>query len=92
MQTPRGKYGGASDIENIDHEPLGALSSSHLFTMDTLIRPTQGIGKWYREAVNTVCDMTVRLPRPIFFGDSFKRSTKRWTRIILLWSFKWNDF
>ena len=67
---------GASDIENIDHEPFGRPELITFDAMDTLIRPTQGIGKWYREALNTVCDMTVRLPRPIFFGDSFKREYK----------------
>ena len=64
---------GALDIVNIDHEPFGRPELITFDAMDTLIRPTQGIGKWYREALNTVCDMTVRLPRPIFFADSFKK-------------------
>ena len=65
---------GALDIENIDHEPFGRPELITFDATNTLIRPTQGIGKWYREALNTVCDMTVRLPRPIFFAESFKKA------------------
>lgn len=40
--------------------------------MNTLIQPSQSIGRWYREALNTACDMKIRLPRPILFAQSFK--------------------
>lgn len=67
---------GAKDIINVDHEPFERPELITFDAFDTLIRPSQGVGKWYREALNTVCDMTVRLPRPIFFADSFKREFK----------------
>jgi hypothetical protein len=45
-----------------------------LITFDaynTLIEPSQSIGRWYREALNNACDMSIRLPRPILFSNSF---------------------
>ena len=45
-----------------------------LITFDaynTLIEPSQSIGRWYREALNAACDMSIRLPRPILFTNSF---------------------
>lgn len=45
-----------------------------LITFDaynTLIQPSQSIGKWYREALNTVCEMQIRLPRPQHFTMAF---------------------
>lgn len=48
-----------------------------LITFDafnTLIQPSQSIGKWYREALNTVCEMTIRLPRPAHFTQAFEAS------------------
>lgn len=39
---------------------------------DTLIQPSQSVGRWYREGLNHICDMRVRLPRPKFFSDAFK--------------------
>lgn len=39
---------------------------------DTLIAPCQSIGRWYREALNTACDMSIRLPRPQLFQISFE--------------------
>lgn len=45
-----------------------------LITFDaynTLIQPSQSIGKWYREALNTVCEMQIRLPRPQHFTTAF---------------------
>lgn len=50
-----------------------------LITFDahnTLIQPSQSIGKWYREALNTVCDMTIRLPRPAHFTTAFRAAFK----------------
>mmetsp|Transcript_24753 Transcript_24753/g.33963 ORF Transcript_24753/g.33963 Transcript_24753/m.33963 type:complete len:426 (-) Transcript_24753:99-1376(-) len=38
---------------------------------DTLIEPSQSVGRWYREALNTVCNMQIRLPRPTFFTKAF---------------------
>ena len=38
---------------------------------NTLIEPSQSIGRWYREALNNACDMAIRLPRPILFTNSF---------------------
>ena len=40
--------------------------------MHTLIQPSQSIGRWYREALNTVCEMKIRLPRPALFTEAFK--------------------
>jgi hypothetical protein len=45
-----------------------------LITFDaynTLIEPSQSIGRWYREALNSACDMSIRLPRPILFTNAF---------------------
>lgn len=50
-----------------------------LITFDacnTLIQPSQSVGKWYREALNSACNMQIRLPRPAFFTASFERSFK----------------
>ena len=46
-----------------------------LITFDafgTLIMPSQSVGRWYREALNSVCDMRIRLPRPALFFHAFK--------------------
>lgn len=48
-----------------------------LITFDafnTLIEPSQSIGRWYREALNIVCDMQIRLPRPALFSAAFKKA------------------
>lgn len=39
--------------------------------IDVLIEPSQSIGRWYREALNTASKMTLRLPRPELFTISF---------------------
>lgn len=47
-----------------------------LITFDaynTLIEPSQTIGRWYREALNNACDMAIRLPRPILFTNAFNK-------------------
>ncbi len=41
--------------------------------MNTLIEPSQSIGRWYREALNIACDMQIRLPRPALFSAAFKK-------------------
>lgn len=67
-----------SNIISIDHTPF--TGKAELITFDafaTLIQPSQSIGKWYREALNDVCDMTIRLPRPQLFSDSFQRIYKK---------------
>jgi hypothetical protein len=48
-----------------------------LITFDacnTLIEPSQSIGRWYREALNNACDMAIRLPRPILFTNAFNKA------------------
>lgn len=40
---------------------------------DTLIVPSQSVGRWYRSALNSVCEMQVRLPRPALFEQTFER-------------------
>ena len=39
-----------------------------------LIEPSQSIGRWYREVLNSHCDMRIRLPRPALFTAAFKKS------------------
>ena len=41
---------------------------------ETLIEPSQSIGRWYREALNAICDMQIRLPRPSLFTASFTKA------------------
>jgi hypothetical protein len=63
------------DIEFVKMEKF--VNRPDLITFDafnTLIEPNQGIGKWYREALNAACNFQIRLPRPIFFADSFKNA------------------
>lgn len=67
------KRPGAEKIVNIDHTPFTRPDLITFDAYNTLIMPSQGVGKWYREALNTVCDMKVRLPRPVFFAESFKK-------------------
>jgi len=53
-----------------------------LITFDafnTLIAPSQSIGRWYREALNEACDMRMRLPRPSLFDDAFNIAYKDMT-------------
>jgi hypothetical protein len=48
-----------------------------LITFDafnTLIEPSQSVGRWYREALNRVCDMRIRLPRPALFTAAFQKA------------------
>ena len=48
-----------------------------LITFDaynTLIEPSQSMGRWYREALNTATEMTIRLPRPALFTAAFKKA------------------
>lgn len=52
------------------HEPK-------LITFDainTIIEPIQSYGRWYREALNTVLEMRVRLPRPALFSKSYVKA------------------
>lgn len=39
---------------------------------ETLIEPSYSVGRWYREALNKACGMTIRLPRPALFSKAFK--------------------
>lgn len=65
----------ASTIVTFDKTPL--KSRPELVTFDavgTLISPSQSIGRWYREALNSVCDMRIRLPRPAHFTNAFNKA------------------
>lgn len=42
--------------------------------INTLIEPSQSIGRWLRESLNTVCEMTIRLPKPMHFSEAFKKA------------------
>ena len=42
--------------------------------MNTLIEPSQSVGRWYREALNDACDMRIRLPRPALFTAAFNKA------------------
>ena len=76
-----------SDTDNRWRTPAGSTiipvkrdkftTRPELITFDaynTLIEPSQSMGRWYREALNTACDMTIRLPRPVFFTAAFKKA------------------
>ena len=48
-----------------------------LITLDAvgvLIQPSQSIGRWYREALNSATEMSVRLPRPALFTAAFNKA------------------
>lgn len=47
--------------------------------METLIAPSQSVGRWYREVLNSACDMRIRLPRPEEFTKAFKEAYKEMT-------------
>ena len=64
---------GMENIQFIEREKFDVRPD--LLTFDaynTLIQPSQSIGKWYREVLNNACDMAIRLPRPSFFTEGFK--------------------
>jgi hypothetical protein len=42
--------------------------------VNTLIQPSQSIGRWYREALHSVLEMRVRLPRPALFTAAYKKA------------------
>ena len=46
------------------------------FSKDVLIEPSQSVGRWYREALNSACDMQIRLPRPAYFTKAFNKAYK----------------
>jgi hypothetical protein len=61
------------NIVPVKHEKFETRPSLITFdVVDTLIMPSQSIGRWYREALNTACGMTARLPRPQLFHKAFK--------------------
>jgi hypothetical protein len=48
-----------------------------LITFDAvgvLMQPSQSIGRWYREALNSATEMSVRLPRPALFTAAFNKA------------------
>lgn len=53
----------ATRPEVVTFEPFGVL-----------IEPSQSIGRWYRECLNLVCEMKIRLPRPALFTASFNKA------------------
>lgn len=53
------------------------LPRPSLITFDaygTLIVPSQSVGRWYREVLNSACDMRIRLPRPKLFTAAFTKA------------------
>jgi hypothetical protein len=42
--------------------------------VNTLIEPSQSMGRWFREALNLACDMRIRLPRPALFTAAFNKA------------------
>ena len=54
--------------------PLARPSLITFDVFDTLIVPSQSVGRWYREVLNHHCDMSVRLPRPKLFTAAFKKA------------------
>ena len=58
-------------------KPTKFTTKSQIITFDaynTLIEPSQSIGRWYREALHIVCDTRIRLPRPQLFTVAFKKA------------------
>jgi REG-2-like HAD superfamily hydrolase len=56
---------------------FGTLQRPELITFEArgvLIEPSQSIGRWYREALNTVCNMNIRLPKPKLFTKAFNKA------------------
>ncbi len=43
----------------------------------TLLDCSQSVGRWYREALNTVCEMSIRLPQPEYFTAAHKKAFER---------------
>ena len=63
------------NIVAIRREPFSTRPEVITFdAFNTLIEPSQSIGRWYREALNKACDMKVRLPRPALFTAAFKKA------------------
>lgn len=64
-----------STIVPIDKTPFTVRPEVITFdAVNVLIEPSQSVGRWYREALHTVCDMKVRLPRPDFFTAAFNKA------------------
>jgi len=41
---------------------------------DTLIEPSQSVGRWFREVLNMECKFQIRLPRPALFTAAYKKA------------------
>jgi hypothetical protein len=84
IPLPQSIEGFREDSDNSWKTPATSVSTwktekfairPELITFDffqTLAEPSQSIGRWYREALNTVCEMKIRLPRPALFTASFE--------------------
>ena len=65
-QTP------STTIFPIDSKPIVVKPALITFdAIETLIEPSQSVGRWYREALNMACDMRIRLPRPALFTAAY---------------------
>ena len=65
------------DPTNVVPVPIQPFTRPALITfdaMDTLIEPSQSVGRWYREALNAIGDMRLRLPRPGLFTAAFNKA------------------
>jgi hypothetical protein len=65
------------DIITEQLSPLINDEKPKLITFDamgTLIDLSQSVGRWYREALNSACEMRIRLPRPALFTAAFKKA------------------
>ena len=83
LPQPEGQYRTDADTtwQTINKEEIVPIPTEkfnvrpQLITFDaynTLFQPSQSIGRWYREVLNDVCDMRIRLPRPALFNHAFK--------------------
>ena len=65
---------GGSTIIPVKRDKFTERPELITFDGNTLIAPSQSIGRWYREALNTACDMRIRLPRPALFTAAFNKA------------------
>lgn len=56
------------EMENLKRPELITFEAAGV-----LIEPSQSIGRWHREALNTVCEMRIRLPKPKLFTKAFTK-------------------
>ena len=63
-----------SDVVPVALKPFNRPALITFDAMDTLIEPSQSVGRWYREALNSLGDMRLRLPRPALFTAAFNKA------------------